>query len=285
MRSPSPTTFVLLLGLLTIGAPRATAAADPDSPLRLHWDKNFLTISGDQLPGREIKVHYLEAYCRPGSTDADWVRHTVIGHTTELLEADDAGTQIRLKCTLKDGVIVHHEIHSTHDEVDFRIEAHNPTGEPSQAHWAQPCIRLDRFTGADQQSYLAKSFVFLDGKLERMPTRDWATKARYVPGQVWCPQGVDRNDVNPRPLSPLVPSNGLIGCYSADENMIFATAFEPYQELFQGVIVCLHSDFRIGGLAPGETKHIRGKIYIVPNDVEALLVRYAKDFPEHVMDK
>ena len=30
-----------------------------------------------------------------------------------------------------------------------------------------------------------------------------------------------------------------------------ATAWEPYQELFQGVIVCLHSDFRIGGLEAG----------------------------------
>ena len=56
--------------------------------------------------------------------------------------------------------------------------------------------------------------------------------------------------------------------------------FEPYQELFQGVARCVHSDFRIGGLKPGEKKTIRGKIYIVPNDVPALLARYAKDFPE-----
>ncbi len=287
MRSRTPGTYIVLLWLSALAAPRVAAAADPaaDAPLRLHWEKNFLTIAGDHLPGREIKVHYLEAYCRPGSTDADWVKHTVIGHTTELIEANDAGTLIRLKCTLKDGVIVHHEMRSTHDEVDFRIEAHNPTATASQAHWAQPCIRLDKFTGADQQSYLAKSFVFLDGKLERMPTRDWATQARYVPGQVWCPKGVDRNDVNPRPVSPLVPSNGLIGCFSSDEKMIFATAFEPYQELFQGVIVCLHSDFRIGGLATGETKQVRGKVYIVPNDVDALLARYGRDFPEHAAAK
>jgi hypothetical protein len=32
-------------------------------------------------------------------------------------------------------------------------------------------------------------------------------------------------------------------------------------------------------LKPGETKHIKGKIYILPNDVPALLTRYAKDFP------
>jgi predicted neuraminidase len=63
--------------------------------------------------------------------------------------------------------------------------------------------------------------------------------------------------------------------------MILATAWEPYQELFQGVIVCLHSDFRIGGLKPGEQKRIRGKLYLVPADEEALLARYRRDFPEH----
>src|SRR4051794_12675701 len=114
-----------------------------------------------------------------------------------------------------------------------------------------------------------------------MPTPQWAKEALYTPGQVWCPAHVDRNDVNPRPLSPLVPSNGLIGCFSADGSKVLATAWEPYQELFQGVIVCLHSDFRIGGLAPGESKQIRGKIYIVPGDVDALVKRYEADFPEH----
>lgn len=264
--------------LLLIVGVRPALSADP---LQLHWENNYLTISGPDLPGGEMKVHYLEAYCRPGSTDADWREHTVIGHTTELIEADDDGARIRLRCTLRDGVVVEHTITSTADEVAFRIEAHNPTNKVSEAHWAQPCIRVDRFTGADRESYLAKSFVFLDGTLERMPTRDWALQARYVPGQVWAPAGVPRTDVNPRPLSPLVPSNGLIGCFSADESMLFATAFEPYQELFQGVIVCLHSDFRIGGLQPGETKQIRGKIYLLPNDVPALLERYRADFPEH----
>ena len=62
--------------------------------------------------------------------------------------------------------------------------------------------------------------------------------------------------------------------------MILAVAWEPYQEIFQGVISCIHSDFRIGGLAPGETKKIRGKMYIVPADVPALTKRYERDFPE-----
>ena len=86
--------------------------------------------------------------------------------------------------------------------------------------------------------------------------------------------------LNTRPLSPLVPGNGLIGCFSGDEKLIFATAWEPYQELFQGVAVCLHADFRIGGLTPGQIKPIRGKIYLVDADVEALVRRYEADFPE-----
>jgi hypothetical protein len=67
--------------------------------------------------------------------------------------------------------------------------------------------------------------------------------------------------------------------------MLLATAWEPYQELFQGVIVCIHADFRIGGLAPHESKTIRGKIYILPNDIPALLRRYQQDFPEHADKK
>lgn len=268
--------LIALIAVVLIGTTPSHAA---DVPLKLNWEKNYLTISGDHLPGKEIKIHYLEAYCRAGSTDADWVTHTMVGHETRLVETNAEGTLIRLEDVVKDGVRVSHEIRSTPDEVRIEITARNPTDKRSEAHWAQPCIRLDKFTGANQETYLAKSFIFLDGQLERMPTRDWATKARYIPGQVWCPKHVDRNDVNPRPLSPLVPSNGLIGCYSADDSRVFGVAFDPYQELFQGVAVCLHSDFRLGGLQPGQTLKIKGRIYIVPDAAE-LLKRYERDFPE-----
>ncbi len=258
--------------------------ADESQSLKLLWEKNVLSISGEQVPGKEIKIWYLEAYCRAGSTDREWGQ-TVIPHKTELISASNDGRQIKLKCTVSDGVIVEHTISATHDAVSFELIARNPTDKLSEIHWAQPCLRVDKFTGRNQQTYLDKSFLFLDGKLTRMPTPEWATKARYVPGQVWCPKHVDRNDVNPRPLSQQVPSNGLIGCFSADESMILAVAWEPYQELFQGVIVCVHSDFRIGGLKPGETKKIRGKLYVVKSEVDELLKRYERDFPEHVTKK
>lgn len=271
--------------ILSIWAPGA-AWAEP-SGLTIAWEKNYLTIRGD-FPGEELKILYLEAYCRPGSTDRDW-KETVIPHTAEQVEASDDRKLIKLRDKLADGVVVEHTLTAGRDEVDFRLVAHNPTDKQSLAHWAQPCIRVDKFTGTTSTdarvlvpAYARKSFLFIDGKLTRLPTEPWADKARYTPGQVYCPQGVDRNDVNPRPLSKLVPSSGLCGCFSADEKQIMAVAWEPYQEIFQGVIACIHSDFRVGGLAPGETKKIRGKLYIVPAEVDALVKRYEKDFPEQI---
>jgi hypothetical protein len=265
------------------------ALAPAQSHLALSREDNWLIIKSPEMPGGEIRINYLEAYCRAGSTDADWVKHTVIPHQCEVRSAD--AKRVVLRDTLADGVIVDHEITAGDGEINFRLVAHNPTASRSEAHWAQPCVRLSRFTGFDEASagnavdYLGKCFVFLDGKVAHMPTRNWATAARYTPGQVWCPAHVPRTDVNPRPLNRDVPSNGLIGCESADGKWIFATAWEPYQELFQGVARCLHSDFRLGGLAPGETKNIRGKVYVVPADMAALQRRYTRDFPEHAATK
>lgn len=273
---------VVLAVLAFLCCAERTIGADPQA-LSIQWDKNFLTVHG-HFPGEKVSIHYLEAYCRPGSTDRDWGR-TVIPHKTELVSPSDDRRMIRLRDQLADGVVVEHTITAGKDEIDFQLIAHNPTDKTSEAHWAQPCMRVDSFTGnsnADARAlhpeYIRQCFLFIDGKLTRLPTTPWADKARYTPGQVYCPKEVDRNDVNPRPLSKLVPSSGMCGCFSADEKMILAIAWEPYQEIFQGVIACMHSDFRIGGLAPGETKKIRGKLYIVPADVKKLVERFEADF-------
>ncbi|MDC0049482.1 hypothetical protein OAL09_09095 [Verrucomicrobia bacterium] len=273
--------FVLIL----VGIAKRDTSQVTD--ITIGWKDNILSIYHPQIPGGKIDTWYLEAYCRPGSTDRPW-NETTISHRTELVSINDLKTEIKLKCTLEDGVRVDHLIRATRTGVSFDLIAKNPTGKVSEAHWAQPCIRVGKFTGQgadetdDAYAYIKKSFIFQDKDdiPDFLPTKDWATKARYVPGQVWCPKNVNRDDVNPRPLHPSAPHKNIIGCVSADKKWLMASVWEPYQELFQGVIRCIHSDFRIGGLKPGETKKIRGKMYLLPNDVPALLALHEKEFPD-----
>ena len=225
-------------------------------------ENEYLIIRHRALPNKPMIIHYLEAFCRPGSMDRDW-NETVIPHKSTKLTSRYAG-EVRLQKVFADGVVVLHVIAPVADCVNFTVSAYNPTDEVSQAHWAQPCMRVDCFVGLPMQKsgeyYLPQSFLFLNKKLTRMPILEWAKQARYTPGQVCFPLDVNRDDVNPRPFSSQVPLNGLIGCFSRDERWILAMAWEPYQELFQGVITCLSSDFRIGGLFSRERKQIRGKV-------------------------
>src|SRR5947208_1482928 len=122
---------VIVLALTSVAAAPTSAAQEP-AGLTLSWDKNFLTIHGDVLPGRQVRVQYLEAYCRPGSTDRDW-RQTVIPHKTELVSRSADGKSLQLRCTLEDGVVVTHEIVAGADDVTFRLTATNPTDKLSQA--------------------------------------------------------------------------------------------------------------------------------------------------------
>ena len=253
-------------------------SCDSIPELSINWDENMLLIRGEHLPGGSVEVWYLEAFCRAGSHDRDW-NETLIGHQTKLVSASSDGKLIVLESLLDDGVVAKHTITVVNDEIIFNVTITNPTERRSEVHWAQPCIRVDNLTGLGQEDYVNKSFLFINNKLtmiSEMP--EWNTEARYTPGQVWRPANVSPDDVNPRPLNPIIPDNGLIGCFSSNDKLVLATAWEPWQELFQGIIVCLHSDFRIGGLDPQETKNIKGKIYIMKNDIDELVKRYENDF-------
>lgn len=164
---------------------------DRISPFLLSWSDNWLTIEGQKIPGGPIRILYLEAFCRPGAHNRLWDQ-TVIPHRTVKISKGNRTDRIVLKTVLSDGVEVDHLITANEESVCFYLTCSNPTDAPSIVQWAQPCIRVDRFTGGDQETYLSKCFVFIGGKLTRMPTPQWATQALYTPGQVWRSPGSDR---------------------------------------------------------------------------------------------
>ena len=108
----------------------------------------------------------------------------MIPHRARVLETDPAGARLVIEDTLADGVVVRHQIVAGKDEVDFQVVAHNPTTRPSDAHWAQPCIRVGPFAGFSDRSgdaYLPKCFIFLQGEPRpAAATSHWATTAPYT---------------------------------------------------------------------------------------------------------
>ena len=267
------TSITVLLLVFSVPDLRATGG------LTVSWSNNMLTISGRNLPGGKVDTLYLEAFCRSGSTHRDW-HQTTIPHSTELVSADKNGRRLRLRTLVEPNVEVLHDIHAGKDQVDFRLTVKNMGDRFADVQWFQPCLRVDRFTGRNQSNYIAKSFIFTGRGLTTLDKTRRTEEAIYRGGQVYVPKGINLDDVNPRPISPDAPVNDLIGCFSRDNKYLLAMAWDKTQELFQGVIVCLHNDPRVGGLKPGETKKLQGKVYLMRNDPETLLKRYRKDFPK-----
>jgi hypothetical protein len=245
--------------------------------LRVNWTNNMLTISGPQIPGGSVDIWYLEAFCRSGSTHRQW-NQTTIPHKTELLEQDKSGKHLRLRTVVEPNVEVIHDIRAGRDDVDFHLALKNKGAQPVDVQWFQPCMRVGRFTGLNQSNYIRSSFIFTRDGLTTLDKTRRTEEAVYRGGQVYVPADINLDDVNPRPISPDRPVNGLIGCFSQDGQFLLAMAWDQTQELFQGVIVCLHNDPRIGGLKAGESKKLHGKVYLLKNDPQALLKRYRRDF-------
>ncbi len=268
-----------------------TACATASDSVRLSWRSEDLgrpgepwlvgrlSIENSRFPGGKLEVMYPEAYCRSGSTNQSW-KETVIQQMTRVVRYDESRRELHLLSEVGPDVIVEHVIRAGEEEIDFQLTLINRGKEVVDLEWAQTaCLRVGEFTGLSQSDYFNKCFIFTKDGLTMMNSTHRETEGFYTPGQVYVPEGIDLADVNPRPISRTRPSNGLIGCFSPDGKTILATAWEPTHELFQGVLECIHNDPHIGGLEPGETKHVRGKIYIVESGAAELLKRYRQDFP------
>ena len=62
----------------------------------------------------------------------------------------------------------------------------------SQAHWAQPCIRVNRYAGTKaehgSEAYLPRCFIYVDGRPVRMPTKPGPARPSTRPGRSGVPR-------------------------------------------------------------------------------------------------
>lgn len=176
--------FIATLRLIILPLALAQLAIAADQTLTLSRHKNWVVVSGRHLLGGDVRINYIESYCRAGSTDVDWAQ-TKILHRSEQPAIADNNQVLWIRDTLADGVVIDHTIGIRDDTVTFSMSAHNPTAVASAVHWAQPCVRLGTFTGfnpdytvGNPDDYLPRCFLFLEQKLTRMPTPVWNVTAR-----------------------------------------------------------------------------------------------------------
>jgi hypothetical protein len=265
-------------GAVALALLAAEVRIEAASGLTVAWTNNLLSVSGPSLPGKRLDILYLEAFCQSNSTHQSWGK-TTIPHKTALLSASP--TQLTFRTAVSTNVEMLHEVKASQDELEFTFAFKNFGPTPVDLEWFQPaCIRVERFTGLKQSNYITRAFIFTDQGLTPLAQTRRREEAIYRGGQVYVPSGINLSNVNPRPISDTRPVNGLVGCFSEDNRFLLATASDHTHELFEGVFVCLHSDPHVGGLKPGESKSVRSKLYLLTNDVPALLARYQKDFPK-----
>lgn len=274
--------LLIVIVFLVIGCQHSVVSplleAPPDDNVTLSYNSEhaMLSVEHPLLSGEPLKIWLMEAYCKKDSTHRRW-DETVIPQQNSLLS--QTPHEIKIKTLIGNNQVkIIHCVTVIADEILFESTLTNLTEKSVDIEWMQPCLRVGKFTGLGQNKYIRKCFIFTGKGLLRLPDTNRTEEAVYRGGQVYVPAGINRADVNPRPVSPDVPVHNLIGCFSADEKVLLATAWNKVQELFQGVIVCIHADPAIGGLLPGQTKYLFGKLYILPNDIDELLRRYNRDF-------
>lgn len=264
--------------------------------LRLDWGVErvapqtlggVISIGGDHLAA-PLKIWYLETLVLSTSVRAD-VGESFVEHKTNLDYASPDGTELRLQTTSADGLEITSVVRSGGDEVEFLVDVHNIGSTASAVQWATSCMPVSAFIGTPFEDFtddfLEYCFIEVEGSVRRLSELPPA-----IPGTIafpkclqhWLPANRSVTDMfpdgsSPIPIGAVVPSSNLIGCVSTDGSRVFATAWDPCQNLVSGLFSCIHSSPYIGGLDAQESKSLRGKVYI-SSDVEEVFSRYQNDF-------
>ena len=121
------------------------------------------------------------------------------------------------------------------------------------------------FLGPDGLEKLVRREIHFDAAVRDLVNRE-ARGGRYVWTDKW-PMS-ERNAVGG--LIVREATHGKWVCGIAWDDFLSAQGHNPWE--------CMHLSIRIGPLEPGESKTIRGKIYLLEGDKNALLQRYRHDF-------
>lgn len=265
------------VGVLLAAVPGGVAAA----PELFEWERGF----GLRVPGEPAAQMYFWVYewnmfeaMRPG-------QHT---HGTyqlpRRLEAGGAGAivdspavRLRLR-TVPDGAELELQVTNTGavpwPDLAGIIPCWNPGMVPGtnpsmplplNRNFADPWRRNTWFIAADGPAMLTSRAIHFNARWRAAVDRIAATGPLAF-AQKWPPSEVDA-------------TAGLLVRESEDGGWVTGVAWEDFLSM-QGhnPWSCLHACVRIGALRPGETRKIRGRLYLFPGRKEDCLRRFEAEF-------
>lgn len=169
------------------------------------------------------------------------------------------------------------------DSVDLKLTVKNQ----SDHDWPElasviPCFNPGPIGNRNEQFTKSNTWFYADDKLVKLKHReihfnaDWRRaidkaadeNGNYVWSSKWPTSPVNANS-----------KAGLLVCESADGKWACGIAWEDFVSC-QGnnPWLCMHQSVRVGPLNRGESKTIRGKIYLLKGKKEDVLARYKTDF-------
>lgn len=148
-------------------------------------------------------------------------------------------------------------------EIAAIIPCFNPG--PREARDEQFVNDKTYFLAADALVQLAKREIHFNDRFRRAVDAE-ARDGRYVWSDKW-------------PLAEPNAAAGLLLRESSDGRWVTGIAWEDFLSA-QGHNPwdCMHLSVRVGPLKPGESKRIRGRMYLFPGDKQKLLERFQADF-------
>ena len=281
--SKLPRATVSLIAFFACATAALAASPAPlHSPVLIPWERGAAL----RIPGEKAAEMYLWFYewnmfeaMRAGQHTSGTYRleqkFNPAG-TEAVIESPAAGLTVRV---VPGGAEVFVRITNRTDYVWPEIAGIIPCWNPGQAEGSNPLSPLPRNRNLSDPGRSKTFFVSASG-LAPLSTRAIHFNADYRAAVDRASAGGTFVFTPKWPTSELNATAGLLVRESEDGRWVTGIAWEDYLSV-QGhnPWSCMHASIRAGALKPGESRTIRGKLYLFQGKKEDVVAQFTRDFP------
>ena len=266
----------LLLAVCTIVSCQVAVAEDvPDMKLS-PWDRG---LSVDSIAQQDMRVylwfyewHMFDAVTRGQHTRGAWENRVTVSddRSRGKIVSQNPGISVEMKA-VDDGaeMLLTVTNRSDHDwpALASMIACFNPGPAPTRnRQFANTNTFFNSAAGLKPLKMKAPREIHYNHRLRKAIDAEADEDGKYVWSSKWPKSDVDAVD-------------GLIIRESTDGRWVTGIAWERFLSA-QGhnPWECMHLSIHVGPLAKGETRKVRGRIYLFRGDKEELFKRYEKEF-------